>query len=104
MHERKYLPSVVALVVGVGLVGVVACNLNPQPLPPDDDDRVSASPTSPSGGGPADGAPARPIDAGAFFDGSPPPTPRDSGTDGATDGSVEAGDAATDASDAGDGD
>jgi hypothetical protein len=91
--------------VAAGLVGLVgaACSLNPQPLPPIDDDRVGADPTTPNAGGTADG--------GSFAKdaGPPPPAPQDAAPsadagrfDAAVDGGDGGGDAtAMDASDDG---
>ena len=107
MPGPNKLHTSLALVAAIGLVGLVgaACSLNPQPLPPIDDDRVSANPTTPNTGGP-------PADGGTFAKdaGPPPPAPQDAAPssdggrfDAAVDGGDGGGDATTsmDASDDG---
>lgn len=90
----------VFLVVG-GLVGatLAACSLNPQPLPPVDDERATATPDLPSTGGGTFG------DADVLHsDASSPPNDTDAGADATTDATTDgdAADAATtvDAADA----
>lgn len=99
MRLRGYL--VLATLAAVATAA--ACTLNPQPLPPGDEDRNAAD-DGPSGGG--FGA----LDAGATSDETQqPPAPNDAGNkdtdgsiDGAADGSTEGGDAApSDGGDAG---
>ncbi len=85
---------VCALSAGSGLA-VAACTLNPQPLPPDDDKELSASPTGPDRVPTADGG-KRP-----FEDSGPPPPPSDAGPIG--DGGFDATDASSDGSDGSDG-
>lgn len=102
MPGPNKLHTSLALVAAVGLVGLVgvACSLNPQPLPPSDDDRVSAEPTTPNAGG-------APADSGSFTkDAGPPPNPLQDGgqsTDaGRVDATVDGGGDATTSTDASD--
>ncbi|MBL0195743.1 MAG: hypothetical protein IPQ09_16250 [Myxococcales bacterium] len=72
--------------------------MNPQPLPPGDDDRIAAEPTgAPSAGGNfGDGEAALPRDAS-----TPPLSDASPGLDGSSpDASVDAGDASVDGGDA----
>lgn len=102
--------SPVRLRAAVALVGAlvgatVACSLNPQPLPPGEDDRIAADPTgAPSAGGTFNDAASTPLDAGSpplAPDGAPvsdagsDSAPLDAAPDVATDASPA--DAATDA-------
>jgi hypothetical protein len=95
MRARRALFVAVALL----LAAFAACTLNPQPLPPFDEDNNA-------GGGNADAG--RPHDAGAMEPGRdgaetpPAPEPDDAGLDADADAApddagVDAGDAATDA-------
>lgn len=106
MHPSKHLTSMLMLAAATGLVGVAACTLNPQPLPPtDDNDGLAAEPNQlPGTGTSAD-------DAGGFSRSdaaTPPPAPSDGGPnrdaappDGGEADAGDAGDATT--GDSGDG-
>lgn len=95
--------SAMALTLVGALVGAtVACSLNPQPLPPEDDDRIAANPTGePSAGGtfgdasessPRDAAaPPAPLDGSPRLDAGADAPPADAATD------ASPADAATDA-------
>ncbi len=97
MRVRGYL----ALVTLAAVATAAACTLNPQPLPPGDDERNAGDDVPGIGFGGAD--------AGASSETQDPSTPADAAADGAKidgdgsiDGSLDGGhDAATDGGDAG---
>ncbi len=99
MSARKHRTPLLLLTAFLGAAGIAACTLNPQPLPPEDDDRLKANDPeeAPGTGGTTsqDGAasvpPARPADASAPSADSAVQTP-DSGSPDAT---IDAGDAGT---------
>lgn len=95
MNARTSLLPILSLAAGFGLVGAVACTLNPQPLPPDDDDRVNAVPTSPGGSAFSDSGQNAPPDARK--DSAAPEPISDGGaqTDGSVDATVEGGEGGT---------
>lgn len=64
--SARLRPAMALTLVGALVGATVACSLNPQPLPPDDDDRIAADPTgAPStGGGNFSDAESSPRDAG----------------------------------------
>lgn len=92
MKARTSLVPILSLAAAFGLVGAVACTLNPQPLPPDDD-RVNADPTSPGGSAFSDSGQNAPpdsrrdagkvMDSGPVVDGAPS---FDAGVDAQVDG------------------
>ena len=43
MSARKHRTPLLLLTAFLGAAGIAACTLNPQPLPPDDDDRLKAN-------------------------------------------------------------
>lgn len=102
MKARTSLLPILSLAATFGLVGAVACTLNPQPLPPDDD-RVNADPTSPGGSAFSDSGQNAPPDArkdsgpagdaGQVVDGAP-------SFDAGVDAQVDAGDGGTTSLDA----
>lgn len=103
MKARTSLVPILSLAAAFGLVGAVACTLNPQPLPPDDD-RVNAVPTSPGGSAFSDSGQNAPPDArkdsGPVGDAGPV---GDGGLpvfDGAVDAQVDGGDGGTTSLDA----
>jgi hypothetical protein len=98
MRVRGYL----ALVTFAAVATAAACTLNPQPLPPGDDERNAGDDVPGIGFGGAD--------AGASSETQSPPSPDDAAAadggktdgDGSADGSLDGGnDAATDGGDAG---
>lgn len=103
MNARTSLLPILSLAAGFGLVGAVACTLNPQPLPPEDDDRVNAVPTSPGGSAFSDSGQNAPpdarkdagklVDSGPVVDGAP-------SFDAGVDAQVDGGDAGTTSLDA----
>lgn len=102
MKARTSLVPILSLTATFGLVGAVACTLNPQPLPPDDD-RVNADPTSPGGSAFSDSGQNAPpdarrdagkvMDSGPVVDGAP-------SFDAGVDAQVDGGDAGTTSLDA----
>jgi len=104
MPARTSTKPLLALLAVLGLAGTVACSisLNPQPLPPVDDQKNEdapgatggeARPSTPSAD--AGAPPPMPADAGNFGDAAPPQG--DAGADAMVDG----GDAGTVSSDSG---
>jgi hypothetical protein len=95
MKARTSLVPVLSLAAAFGLAGAVACTLNPQPLPPEDDDRVNAVPTSPGGSAFSDAGQNAPPDARK--DSAAPEPIRDAGAqvDGSVDATVDGGEGGT---------
>lgn len=90
MRARRRLFLAAAL---LAVLAFAACTLNPQPLPPGDDDRANAAEADDAGSGFGGGADSGRIEdpQGPDAGGNPPPVNDDAGVD------ADAGDAATDA-------
>jgi hypothetical protein len=95
-----HLPKL-ALLAALGVAGAfVACTLNPQPLPPDDE-RSSFGPGDASGSSDSGSFTNDPLSPPNQDAGAPAPNNGDGGTGGDGDGG-DAGDAGPDGGDAGD--